>query len=433
MPFSPGKSPIFYGWIILIAGTIGMVMSIPGQTMGVSVFTDYLIDALKISRDQISFAYLVGTTISAFLLRRAGVLYDRFGARIMAFVTAILLALILLIFSNIDRYAFWLQCRVTLFSPAAITIAVMIAGFFLLRFLGQGVLTMVSRNMVMKWFDHHRGLANGLMGVFVSFGFSYSPRLINSLIEADGWRGAWIFLAGIIGVAFSILVLIFFRDNPEECGCSADGNLPVPKKRAITSPSTALKNYSLEEARRTFSFWIFTLTLSIFSLYITAMTFHIVSIFQSAGMSRNEAIAIFLPASVISVAFHLFGSWISDYIKLKYILLVHAIGLMLSMGALPFLGDNNTAIWILILGNGVAGGTFGILSSVTWPRFFGLKHLGEIAGYSLAWAVAGSAMGPFLFSLSFSHLGSYGPAAVACLSVTVVLFFLAFKAENVNQ
>ncbi len=432
VPFAPARSPVFYGWIILLAGTIGMVMSIPGQTMGVSVFTDFLIDALKISRDQISFAYLLGTTISAFLLRRAGMLYDHFGARTMAFVTAVMLALVLLLFSRIDRLAFFLQGTIPAVAPAAVTVAVLICGFFLLRFLGQGVLTMVSRNMVMKWFDHHRGLANGIMGVFVSFGFSFSPRLINQMIEGFSWRDAWVIMAGVIGIAFALLVLILFRDNPEECGCLPDGKIKTPGKRR-TSPSTAPRDYTLTEARGTFSFWIFTLVLTLFSLYITAMTFHIVSIFESSGMTRTEAIAIFLPASVISVAFHLFGSWISDYIRLKYILLVHAAGLMLSMGALSFLGQSPVPLWILITGNGIAGGTFGILSSVTWPRFFGLKHLGEIAGYSLAWAVAGSALGPFLFSLSFSHLGSYAPAAAACFVIALVLFFLAFRADNVNE
>ena len=60
-PFKPRSSPIFYGWFIVVAATIGMVFTIPGQTMGFSVFTDILIEELGLSRLQLSTAYLVGT------------------------------------------------------------------------------------------------------------------------------------------------------------------------------------------------------------------------------------------------------------------------------------------------------------------------------------------------------------------------------------
>ncbi len=70
IPFSPSKFPFFYGWIILAAGAVGVVMSIPGQTMGVSVFTDRLIDSLKISRLNLSLAYMIGTLSSSLLLSR---------------------------------------------------------------------------------------------------------------------------------------------------------------------------------------------------------------------------------------------------------------------------------------------------------------------------------------------------------------------------
>jgi len=60
-PFAPSRLPFFYGWVILVAGTIGILMSIPGQTMGVSVFTENLLADLDIERNNLSLAYLVGT------------------------------------------------------------------------------------------------------------------------------------------------------------------------------------------------------------------------------------------------------------------------------------------------------------------------------------------------------------------------------------
>ncbi|HCE06906.1 MAG TPA: hypothetical protein DEQ62_11315, partial [Verrucomicrobiales bacterium] len=43
-PFAPSACPFFYGWVIVFAATIGTIASIPGQTMGFTVFTDVLME-----------------------------------------------------------------------------------------------------------------------------------------------------------------------------------------------------------------------------------------------------------------------------------------------------------------------------------------------------------------------------------------------------
>ena len=60
-PFAPSKCPFFYGWVIVFAATIGSIFSIPGQTMGFSVFTDVLIEELGLTRVELSSAYCLGT------------------------------------------------------------------------------------------------------------------------------------------------------------------------------------------------------------------------------------------------------------------------------------------------------------------------------------------------------------------------------------
>ena len=50
-PFAPRNLPFFYGWWLAAVGTLGILASMPGQTMGVSVFTDQLLEAfLKCQR-----------------------------------------------------------------------------------------------------------------------------------------------------------------------------------------------------------------------------------------------------------------------------------------------------------------------------------------------------------------------------------------------
>lgn len=48
--------PFFYGYVLMVIGTIGIWASVPGQTIGVSTFTDPVKDALGLTRDQFSAA-----------------------------------------------------------------------------------------------------------------------------------------------------------------------------------------------------------------------------------------------------------------------------------------------------------------------------------------------------------------------------------------
>ncbi len=431
IPFSPAKWPFFYGWVIIFAGIAGIIMSIPGQTIGVSVFTDHLIGALEISRVNLSTAYMVGTIVSGFCIPWAGRMYDRYGVRPVAMTSGFLLGLTLLYLSNIAGVAGFFSGLMSFVRPQVLIFALMTSGFFLLRFLGQGVLTMVSRNMVMKWFEKRRGFANAILGITISFGFSYSPQAMDMLIQNYSWQQAWEITGIVACVGFVFFAFVFFRDNPVKYGLVPDGRIIVRKKE--DSGLTPLRDYTLKEAKATYSFWIFNLSLALQALYVTAFTFHVVSIFAVNGYDQRAAITIFLPASVVAVSFHFFGSWLSDYLKLKYFLLFQVSGMLISMAALMLLDVSPLFRWIMIFGNGIMNGMFGVLSAVTWPRLFGVRHLGAISGYAMSYTVIGSAIGPFIYSLSYRVTGQYDIATALCIVAALVLFFLGFRAEDVNR
>jgi MFS transporter, OFA family, oxalate/formate antiporter len=431
IPFSPAKWPFFYGWVIIFAGILGILMSIPGQTIGVSVFTDHLISSLNIGRVNLSTAYMIGTVLSGFLIPFAGRLYDKYGVRPVVMTAGFMLGATLFYLSSISGIASSVSGFTGLNDPYPVMFVLITAGFFLLRFFGQGVLTMASRNMVMKWFDKRRGFANAILGITTSFGFSYSPRVIDMLIQRNTWQGTWLLL-GLVAMGFVFFAFLFFRDNPGKYGLLPDGTKVVRKKKHDPN-LPLLREYDLKQAISTYSFWIFNLALSLQSLYITAFTFNVISIFSVKGFDSSVALAIFLPSSFVAVIFHFAGSWLSDYLKLKYFLILQTAGMIISMSALLILDLSPLSKWILIIGNGIMNGMYGILTAVTWPRFFGLKHLGAISGYSMGWMVIASAIGPFSFSLSYRYTGEYDPAVWICILIAVILFFLAFRAENVNR
>ena len=162
----------------MVGGSIGMIASVPGQTTGVSVFTDHLTDSTGLTRLQLSIAYLIGTGTSGLLLPRGGRAIDRHGSRVVALTATLGLAGTLVGFSVIGPM------------NVVVGMIVMSIGFGLLRFSGQGLLTLSSRTMISQWFDRRRGIVSAVSNSFVGFAFAASPALLLALTDLVGFQSA---------------------------------------------------------------------------------------------------------------------------------------------------------------------------------------------------------------------------------------------------
>ncbi len=425
---SVNKWPFFYGFVIVIAGTIGVWASVPGQTVGVSTFTDPVKDALGLSRSKFSIAYALGTIGSSFLLGIAGKWFDKYGARKVAFFAALGLAFALFISSSSAFISGSIQ-NITGVQSWLIPFITIMVCFFLVRFSGQGVLTLSSRNMIMLWFDQYRGRVNAISSVAVSLGFSISPLLFNSLIEGFGWQQAWIWLAlGLL--VLSVLIFITFRDSPEKFNLKPDGELV--KKQAKGVKAIATKQFTRNEALRTRSFWMYSMMLAFNGYFVTGLTFHIVSVFGDVGYNKEEAITFFLPMSLVSLSASILFNTLSDKIKLKSLLYIMIFGGVICSVGLSMLMFK-TGFYLLIFGAGLMSGLYAVLSSVVWPRFFGRKHLGAISGVNMQMIVFASALGPFLFSLSYKFFDSYSVIAIAGLVLLGIIALASLKANNPQE
>lgn len=426
MPFAPRRFPLPYGWVILVVGTLGVVASSPGQTMGISPFNEPLMDALGLGRSCFSLAYGLGTALSALALTFVGKLYDRLGARVMGVAAAIMLGAVLLGMSHLDRIASWIAGSTGGGRAWSVSFACALAGFFLLRLSGPGMMTMVSSNMVMKWFDRRRGLACGIMNSAISLSFSCSPLLFHWMAVRSGWSGAWTLLAIVIGFGVSIGALIFFRDNPAACGLQPDAGM---KKQDGAESDVTERGFTLAEACKTYAFWIFTLAIALDSLCFTGITFNIASVFKNAGRPADAAFGIFPLIACISIPVGLLCGWLSDYIKLKYFLILMVAGMTVSLAGLVTL-SHPAGYVMLIAGNGIAGAIFVLLLTATWPRFYGTAYLGEISGFHRTLLVAFSAAGPFIFGASRQHLGSYHYAAAGGICCAAMLAVAGMRANK---
>ena len=423
----PESFRFFYGYLLLIAGTIGIWFSIPGQTIGVSVFTDPVKDALGLSRNEFSNAYMIGTIMSALVIGRAGFWFDRYGARWVAFGAAVGISLTLALASVSPQISQKLAV-ITQLNRVYVAFTVITLLFFLLRFFGQGVLTMASRNMIMMWFDKYRGRANMVTSISLSFGFSSAPIWLNSLIETFTWSGAWQLMAVAL-LVFSIVILQVYRVRPEDHHLLPDGDSNSGPDETHAPKPRAKRQFTLKEAKATRAFWVFTFLLAFNSFFITGLTFHVISIFESTGLSKEDAVRIFLPGSFVSVTVSTVFNYLSDRSRLKYFAYLMMFGALLACLGMFFLNQQWGRV-LLIGGMGSLGGFFGVLNSVTWPRFFGRQHLGAITGRVMSILIFASAIAPSMFSFSYTLLGSYRYMAYLGLIFILILAVAGTKADN---
>jgi MFS family permease len=396
-PFDPARVGVYYGWVVLVAGTIGMVASVPGQTAGVSVFTDSLTDSTGLGRLSISVAYLIGTGASGFLLPRGGRAIDRYGSRVVALAATLGLAGTLIGFS--------------LLGPMNVVVGmiVMSLGFGCLRFTGQGLLTLSSRTMISQWFERRRGIVSSIANSFVSFAFAASPAFLLALIDLAGFRTAWRLLAVGLVVVMGAVVVVLYRESPETSGLVIDGGVaaqPVGGAHGTAAPIGTDHDLTRGEAVRDLRFWAVTLPVAAMSATATALTFHIVDFGAELGLDADEIVRIFVPIAIVSVPVTLIGGWLVDVVSPIAVAAVMALAQLVMYLTVAHVDVPAVAI-VAIATWGIAQGCFAPLTSAALPRLFGRRHLGAIAGAQMSALVIGSAIGPALFAAVESIAGTY--------------------------
>jgi MFS family permease len=419
-PFDPAKVGFYYGWVVLVVGTLGIMASIPGQTAGVSVFTDPLTDTTGLSRVQLSIAYLIGTGTSGFLLPFGGRAIDRYGSRVVAMAATLGLAATVTGLSFIGPMS------------TPVGMVVMSIGFGCLRFSGQGLLTLSSRTMISQWFDRRRGMITAFSNAFMSFAFAASPAILLALVDLDGFRTAWRIIGAVLVVVIGSVIIVLFRVSPEASGLVIDGGIAESNPDGSVRHDTPIgtdHDMTRAEAVRDVRFWAITAPVAAMASTSTALTFHIIDFGAELGLDDDQIVRIFVPIAFVSVPITLLGGWLIDKISPMVIAAVMSIAQIVLYLSVSHI-DVTTGAVIAIAAWGLSQGCFAPLTSAGIPRLFGRRHLGAITGLQMSAMVIGSAIGPALFALIESISGTYETALLVSLVLPATGLVLAVRAHG---
>lgn len=412
LPFNPS---FFYGWIIVVAAAIGVFFSGPGQTYAISVFINSYITDLGWSRSLISTTYSAASLAAGLCLFIVGRLIDRYGHRVMSLVVGILLGVA----------ALW---NSFFFGPVWLFF-----GFFMLRLFGQGAMTLIPGTLVPQWFIRKRGRALSLMAIGGFASAALFPPLNVWLIGTWGLSATWRIWGFLLLFMFVPISYFLIRNTPEAVGLKPDGIQPLATirksgegkdKGEIPIEYVSENNWTLAQARKTWTFWLILLAASIPPLVNTGLTFHLLLIFAEKAISPHVAALVLSIMALVGIPTSLIAGFIVERVRINIVLAFVFLAEILVLGLLII---TNTAAMAVLFGIvwGIAGGFERITIGILWPNYYGRKYLGSIKGVAATAMIIGASLGALPLGLAFDKFGSYNEILLMLMVIPLIGFIFA--------
>lgn len=392
-------APRYHGWTIVAAGLVCALLSSPGQSFVISLYLEHLIADTGLTRVQLSSLYAGATLFAAAVLPFVGRLADRITAR--RFMTGVLVALggflsILGIASGL------------------LTVAV---AFFGLRLLGQGAIGLGTLTAAVRWFERYRGRALSMIALGYAAGELVFPAVVLRLTNALGWRGSLLLMAAAYVALLAPVVGVLMRER-DPASEPMDGTLDVADRRSnVAAGSDGADGFTLAEAVRTPVFGLLLLCTALPPLFLTAIIFHQVALFDARAWPTGAIPAAFAAFAITRASLTFLAGFVLERVPVRFAI---AIGLALAPATVAWYAwaPEGTAG---ILGYGMLLGASSGLSTVTnslvWPDYFGVRVLGTLKGVVSAFRNGATALGPSVVAAVHVWTGGFG-AALTLLAAT---------------
>lgn len=403
---------VFYGWIIVFVSALAIFFSSPGQTYSISTYIDYYIKDFGFTRTLISSIYSIATIASGFLLIFMGKAIDRFGKRTMIVVVGILLGITCFLNSFIAN------------------IVMMGISFFLLRYFGQGSMTLIPNVLIPQWFDKKRAIAISLINLGGMTANLFVPKINVWLINTYSWQFTWRIWSVLMIVFFVPIAFALVVNKPEDIHALPD-NETKKDDHSIEEEleKMAKSSWTLNEAIKTKEFWFVGIISMIVPMVSTGLMFHFFSIMELKGLTESDTASIIGLIAVPGFIMPLVSGLIIDRFRSKQIITFTLLAIAGMLYCFVFVNSITTGI-VFLLSYGLLTNIQTVTISVIWPRYFGRKYLGSIRGVATIFMVVGSALGPLPFGLSYDLTGSYKTVLIGMSVITLVSMILAISIKK---
>lgn len=397
---------VFYGWWVLLAlfGTYAVSNGISNFTLPLlypSLVAEFGWDEAEVTRPAALMFFA-----TAFYSLVVGFLIDRFSARRLMIVGAVIVIANLVVYTFISEL--WQLTAVHLGFSFGLALCGLMA-----------VMVVASR-----WFVKNRGFAFGFLLMASSFGGAVLPLTIAAPLQVGDWRTALWTLIGIAVVLMIVPLIWPLRDRPEDLDLHPDGL--DPDDQGPTQSETSQLGYgagaTIRQAMRMPIFYLLIVATGTLWFCISGVLQH-----QSLYLGRDQGLGGAELAGVFSLFFWcsiigkvLFG-WLSDKFAKGHIMLLAIVNLAAGLVVLRSVdsgGMNMIYLYALVFGIGFSG-TFTMVQLMIAEMFAGPTY-GRILGVYLFIDTMAAGAGISLLGEIRVAQGSYLPAINLMIGMCVI-------------
>lgn len=397
----------FDGWRIVLAATVGLACGI--ATLSASTFSIF-VGPIRLETgwsQSAAFAALIAVTFTAALMSPLmGAIVDRFGAKRVILIGFIFEIAIFASFAlqGPDIWSFYLR-------------------YFLLAAFALGTTHVAFARVITLWFDRRRGLALGIALSGVGIGGFIWPLFVQTMIEAYGWRMAFVLLAIAIGVIALPTVGWLLRDDPASLGQRPDGDSDQRSEPMSAQPATGM---TLAAAARTRTFWIILLTFFTIGFAVQSALIHLVPLLTSRGISPMAAAMAQSMMFLAVTTGRLVTGWLMDRFFAPHVALVFLLAPIAGLAMLAMdIPDGLAVVAALMIGLAV-GAEVDVLAYLN-GRYFGMLHFSRIYGSFYGTYSLSGGIGPMLTAMIVERAGYSAAMFTLCgLLVLGCLALLSF-------
>lgn len=403
------RLPVYYGWVVIVVAFLTLAVAVNVRT-AFSLLFPPILDEFGWSRGTTAATLAVGFIASTAFTPIIGYLMDRYGPRFVIPLGASVVALGFLAATEVST-------PLGLYATLGL---MMVGGSVSMSFIGHSM-------FLPNWFSRRRGLAIGIAFSGVGLGSITLLPLLQSIIDADGWRAACMVLAVLIVVTLIPLNAVFQRRRPEDLGLLPDGNghganvAHVPLD-TVVDRAWAETDWTVGMAARTARFWW------IFGGYFCALfAWYSVQVHQTkhlveAGFSAQSAAFALGLVGLFGVGGQIGIGALSDRIGRERAWSVALAGYASCYVALLLIIDFPQAwlMYAMVAMQGVFGYGVAALYGVIPADIFAGRRFASIFSVMTLGGNLGAGTGPWLVGYLYDVTGSYASGFMVCGIMSLV-------------
>ncbi len=386
------KPRLYYGWVIVAVLAVVNGVTMAMGTVNFGLFPKPMGDEIGAGRSMFGWAQTARQVTGALTSPLTGKLLDRYGARMLLPIAALLTGGSMVAMGFVNHA--WQ----------------MILIFAIMGTVGiGGPATLLTSVPIAKWFVKFRGRALGLSTLGSPLGAMSLVPLTQVFITGFGWRETWMVL-GVMAVVLVVpLSILFIRRQPEDMELHPDGAAEAPRTTGSSNQSRRVveeESWTLEEVKRTTTFWRLVVVFSIATLGTSTLGLHRLANFIDHGLDEQlvaNAISVEAGTGALSV---LAMGFLFEKVQAKYLGSVSLL-FMAASAYCSIIGDTVFALFASMVTFGAGIGGVMLLQSYIWPNYYGRKHLGAIRGTVMPATLLFASIGPPLAGYIFDATGTY--------------------------